>query len=160
MVILKGFYNGILNFYLVSRYELKYSEDAANLLDGNFEHHSTVITDDIVLDGSLRPVEAGLTQELTFLFPDSSLIKDRPFYLALRAVDKAEKTSQVSNLASFFIPDDEMFEGASDGDDHDHQVSVIAIAISAVLIALVMASIAFIVIHKIRRSGPYRVVPA
>jgi hypothetical protein len=35
--------------------------------------------------------------------------REKPYYLSLRAMDKAEKAGQVSNLAIFFIPDESAF---------------------------------------------------
>lgn len=88
----------------MSRYELKYSDDAANLLDDVFELHPYSVTDDLVSSGSLEPRLAGLVQEVSFTLPDAA--RERPYYVALRALDKANKVSPISNLVSFFLPED------------------------------------------------------
>jgi len=89
-------------WFIVLRYELKYSEDSDSLLDDSFEFHSTIISENVIIDGSLQPKEAGSLQEVAFHF--ETAVEDRSYYFALRAVDKVLKTSPVSNLASLFIP--------------------------------------------------------
>lgn len=81
---------------------MKYSEDSDSLLDDSFEFHSTIISENVIIDGSLKPKEAGSLQEVVFHF--ETAVEDRSYYFALRAVDKVLRTSPVSNLASLFIP--------------------------------------------------------
>ena len=94
----------------VRRYELKYSMEPADLLDGNFDALPYQLTEETVHAGSLTPMEAGSLQSVAFYLTEPQ--RDRPYYVGLRSIDKGVKLSPVSNLASFFIPleDDEEVE--------------------------------------------------
>ena len=77
-------------------------------MNSNFDIQSPLrkggsfITEEDLVGGSFLPNEAGALQMATIRLTDVEL--EKPYYLSLRAVDKAEKASQVSNLVVFFIP--------------------------------------------------------
>lgn len=107
----------ILSFiYLitVNRYEIRYSEDATRLFDSNFDSSegSWVIAEEHVVSGSLTPSESGSIQMIDCYVPDAAA--DRPYFVALRAVDKAEKFGPVSNLAAFYFPNPQSYEYEED----------------------------------------------
>lgn len=96
-------------YYAVSYYELKYSDVVADVMNSNFDSiqsplrkRRSFITEKDLVAGSFLPNEAGALQMATIRLTDVEL--EKPYYLSLRAVDKAEKASQVSNLVVFFIP--------------------------------------------------------
>ena len=103
---------------LVSFYELVYADDAAELFNMKDMKNSrlwgtsgrTLITEDDLVAGSIQPVEAGSPQSATFQL--RNVMPKMPYYVALRSVDKAKKTSKISNVAIFFVPQ-------SPGEDSD-----------------------------------------
>lgn len=96
--------------FAVSYYELIYAEDAAELFSLNGHEDSRLpetqkrfhITEEDVVAGSIEPLEAGSAQSATFEL--RNVTRKRSYYLALRSVDKANKTSKISNVAIFFVP--------------------------------------------------------
>lgn len=95
--------------YAVSYYEIKYSDVLSDIINSNFDEESpirksrSIITEDNLVAGSLLPNEAGALQMATFQLIDFK--REKTYYLSLRAVDKADKAGQVSNLVVFYIPD-------------------------------------------------------
>ena len=85
---------------------VKYSDDAAHLIDYRFDDESIgngrrfLVTHDHVTLGSLHPEVAGAPQ--TVVVRLQNIQPNVPYYVAMRAVDKAHKTNQVSNMAAFF----------------------------------------------------------
>lgn len=74
----------------------------SNFDDETTKRNSLTITEDDVEDGSLQPEEAGYSQFVLVVL--SNIQRDKPYYVALRAIDKAKKISRVSNMAAFFVP--------------------------------------------------------
>ena len=88
---------------LVSRYQIKYSSIFDQLTDDNF--HSTANSTDLgqsnVLTGNLEhPLAAGTEQLIRFSLANV-LVDATTYFLALRAVNHANRTSNVSNIVSF-----------------------------------------------------------
>lgn len=152
-----------LDLGTVKRYELKYSDNAEDLLDHMFDRNSDrIITEDLIHAGSLEPRQAGTVQSVAFLLPVDPL-KDRPYYVALRAVDKADKVSPVSNLARFYITEDPlvsevMEENASTS--YYRQAFIVVASIGMVTVVALTATLLIFVIKRLRHPGPYRIVPA
>lgn len=107
--------------------------------------------------GSLQPLVAGSVQEVSFNLLDA--LRERPYYVALRAIDKAGKVSPVSNLASFFLPGEKLEEPFHE-DDVDAPTAIVAICVSAVFVTLVAGTVLLLVLQRIRHPGSYKVVPA
>ncbi|XP_046655991.1 calcium-activated chloride channel regulator 4-like isoform X2 [Daphnia pulicaria] len=117
-----------------SYYELKYSDVVADVINSNFDDKSpkrksrSIITEEDLVAGSLQPSEAGVQQTATFQLTDVQ--RERPYYLSLRAVDKADKAGQVSNLVVFFIPDRTVvvltknFEDDDSGNGTDQEIHI------------------------------------
>ncbi|XP_057365331.1 calcium-activated chloride channel regulator 4-like [Daphnia carinata] len=98
-----------LDYGTVAYYVLRYSDTPDYVINYNFDDEysarkkRSAIKEDDLVAGSLEPIEAGSLQTATFLLSDIDL--DRPYYVTLRAVDKAGKVGQVSNVVAFFVPD-------------------------------------------------------
>ncbi len=117
-----------------SYYELKYSDVVADVINSNFDDESpkrksrSIITEEDLVAGSLQPSEAGVQQTATFQLTDVQ--REKPYYLSLRAVDKADKAGQVSNLVVFFIPDRTLvvltknFEDDDSGNGTDQEIHI------------------------------------
>jgi hypothetical protein len=90
-------------------------------MNSNFNNESairgnrSIITEEDLVAGSLQPSEAGVQQTATFQLTDVQ--REKPYYLSLRAVDKADKAGQVSNLVVFFIPDKSVLVLTSNTED-------------------------------------------
>ncbi|EFX71592.1 hypothetical protein DAPPUDRAFT_326968 [Daphnia pulex] len=105
----------------VSYYQLKYSDVVTDVMNSNFNNESairgnrSIITEEDLVAGSLQPSQAGVQQTATFQLTDVQ--REKPYYLSLRAVDKADKAGQVSNLVVFFIPDKSVLVLTSNAED-------------------------------------------
>ena len=174
------------NCSIVSSYEIKYSDDATKLFDSTFNasYGSWMITQEHVLNGSLIPSESGSVQTFDCFLPDAAA--DRPYFVALRAVDKAQKIGPVSNLAAFYIPipqynvedegdsseetdvdevvrvrDDLMVDLEEDiVHEFNHQLSAVALGLGIVLAFCLAGTVLWIVIKRVRRPDPYTMVSA
>ncbi len=100
---MKSNWNHLLlkSIYLVKYYELKYSSDAADLIESN-SNKTTQISEHNIVAGSLHPHESGSPQSVVLLFPNVK--REKSYYVALRSINTANKTSKVSNIAAFFVP--------------------------------------------------------
>lgn len=89
-------------FHSVSSYEIKYSPIFGNLMGSTFATSAaaTFGPQDIV-SGSVQPLEAGKKQSVSFKMPLAS--KSTTYFVALRAKDKANQFSSVSNIVSVQI---------------------------------------------------------
>lgn len=121
----------------MDKYEIRYSTSFFDVTEANFTvGNSALVTEDVVAGGSLQPLEAGSKQNVTFVMEKEAL--DTTFFIALRAIDKAKKNSDVSNVASVRIslipdnPEDGLSGGAIAG-------IVIGVLAAVVLIAAVAA---------------------
>lgn len=112
--------------FLVTSYEIKYSIDAADLINSNFDDgknrkkRSRIITEDDVEVGSLQPEMAGALQMVVVVL--TNIQRDTPYYVALRAIDKANKKSRVSNMAAFFVPESKLPNLKSMNQESDEEV--------------------------------------
>ena len=87
-----------------------YAEDAnelfnlKNLKDSRLleTNGRILVTKDDLVAGSIQPLEAGSLQSATFEL--KKIKRKMPYYVALRSVDKAKKTSKISNVAIFIVP--------------------------------------------------------
>lgn len=111
--VYQDFKTGFFVLCLVQSYEIKYSNEAIDLTDSNFDDSSSPskkrvksITENNLRAGSLRPEEAGILQWAVVEI--ANVNRGKPYYIALRAVDKARKVSRVSNMAAFFAPTDDL----------------------------------------------------
>ena len=137
----------------------------------------SVITVDDLVAGSLQPNEAGSLQMATFQL--TNIQREKPYYLALRAVDKADKAGQVSNLVVFFIPDKSVViltrnsEDDYSGDEIDqeihihvstkepnyHVTSMLVAAFGLILIACLGVTLLMAVVKHTQAYGSYKGVP-
>jgi calcium-activated chloride channel regulator 4 len=167
-----------------SYYELKYSDVVADVMNSNFDDESpkrksrSIITEEDLVAGSLQPSEAGVQQTATFQLTDVQ--RERPYYLSLRAVDKADKAGQVSNLVVFFIPDRTLvvltknFEDDDSGDgmtDQEiqihvstkeggfHVTSLLVAAFGLILIACLGVTLLMAVVKHTQSYRSYKGVP-
>ena len=106
-------------------------------------------------------------------------MREKPYYLALRAVDKAEKVGQVSNLVVFFIPDRSAVDMTKNNEDenlqdetaHDieihinnnepsyHVSSVMIAAFGLILIACLCVTLLMAVVKHLKGYRSYKGVP-
>ena len=174
-------------FFVVTYYEIKYSNVAADLIESNF-NYTARISERNVAAGSLRPHEAGAPQSVVLLFPN--VVRNMPYYVALRAVDKANKTSKVSNMAAFFVAQkieeiyrpvlesaainevniSEDIEPITEFDDMEETIKIDDSASSATIILIISITAGFILIlglasfllilflKRIRRTKPYHAI--
>ncbi|XP_057365305.1 calcium-activated chloride channel regulator 4-like [Daphnia carinata] len=167
----------------VAYYELKYSDIAADVMNSNFDDESSVrkrrsvIKEDDLVAGSLEPIEAGTLQTATFLLSDIDL--DRPYYVTLRAVDKAGNAGQVSNLVAFFVPDnsalltvDDLNGGLEESTGFEtkgisyvkqssvHVTSLLVAAFGLILIACLCVAILMAIVKHARNPPLYAGIPA
>ena len=123
----------------MAKYEIRYSTSFFDVTETNFNRgNSTLVTEEIITDGSLEPLEAGLKQNVTFVMLKEAL--DTTFFIALRAVDKANKNSEVSNVASVqisIVPEDGLSGGAIAG-----------IVIGVLAVVALSVVVAFMIIRK------------
>jgi hypothetical protein len=112
-------------------------------------------------------------------FQLTDMEREKPYYLALRAVDKAEKASQVSNLVVFFIPDKSAFvlprntekeisEVETDKEIHIHisnnepsyhVSSVMVAAFGLILIACLCVTLLMAIVKHTQSYSSYKGVP-
>uniref|UniRef100_A0A0P6FLQ1 Calcium-activated chloride channel regulator 4, 30 kDa form n=1 Tax=Daphnia magna TaxID=35525 RepID=A0A0P6FLQ1_9CRUS len=167
----------------VAYYELKYSDIAADVMNSNFDDESSVrkrrsvIKEDDLVAGSLEPIEAGSLQTATFMLSD--IQRERPYYVALRAVDKANNTGQVSNLVVFFVPDKSALlivedfngdlEGSTGFETRDiiyvkqsgvRVTSLLVAAFGLILIACLCVTLLMAVIKHTKAHSSYAGIPA
>ncbi|KAI9559825.1 hypothetical protein GHT06_013832 [Daphnia sinensis] len=172
-----------LDMGTVSRYELKYSDIADDVMNSNFNDESpvrkrrSVIKEDDLVAGSLEPIEAGSLQTATFTLSD--IQRERPYYVALRAVDKADNAGQVSNLVIFFVPDKsallivEDFNGdleeSTGFETRDiiyvkqsgvHVTSLVVAAFGLILIACLCVTLLMAIIKHTKAHPSYAGIPA
>lgn len=144
-----------------------------NLKDPHFDDPSpfkSPITNEVLVAGSLLPSQAGAQQSATFIL--NNIQKERPYYVALRAFDKANKCSRVSNMAVFFIPKKSAFVFIMDVDESEteieneddasyHTSSLVVAALGLMLIvSFCVALLTVVVKHSERSCTSYAVVPA
>ncbi|KAI9559824.1 hypothetical protein GHT06_013831 [Daphnia sinensis] len=166
----------------VSHYELKYSEIADDVMNSNFDDESpvrkrrSVIKEDDLVAGSLEPIEAGSLQTATFRLTE--VRPGRPYYVTLRAVDKADNAGPVSNLGVFFVSDKSSllirddfnvkFEGSSGFETRDivnvnqsgfHVTSLLLAGIGLILIACLCVTLLMAIIKHARAPPVYVGVP-
>ncbi|KAK4030134.1 Uncharacterized protein APZ42_033003 [Daphnia magna] len=166
----------------VSRYELKYSEIVDDVINSNFDDESSVrkrrsvVKEDDLVAGSLKPIEAGSLQTATFRLTDVQ--PERPYYIALRAVDKADNAGQVSNLGVFFVSQKSALligddfnmklEGSSGFEARDiinvnqsgyHVTSLLVAAFGLILIACLCVALLMAIIKHVRAYSVYVSVP-
>ena len=119
---------------------------ATDLFDSNFDlnENATLLEEQNVLAGSLEPNAAGLNQVV--LFSLSRAERDTAYFIAVRAVDKAQKSGRVSNMAAFYLSSSPVkVEGYDDtertGLDNAYLGSLFVIsgAVGFVLVMLVFA---------------------
>ena len=67
------------------------------------------LSDADIVDGSLNPVDAGMHQSAKADLQQRAKI-DVTYYLALRAIDKARKMSAVSNIAAFYLSNEQQVQ--------------------------------------------------
>ncbi|XP_057365310.1 calcium-activated chloride channel regulator 4-like [Daphnia carinata] len=167
----------------VAYYELKYSDIAADVMNSNFDDESSVrkrrsvIKEDDLVAGSLEPIEAGSLQTAIFLLSD--IDQERPYYVTLRAVDKAGKAGQVSNLVVFFVPDKSalLIVDDFDGDLEEstgfetrdiiyvkqsgsHVTSLLVAAFGLILIACLCVALLMAIVKHTRTFPSYAGIPA
>ena len=84
---------------LASLYELRFSKEEAQLLNETTWGQTEIIVNGSILEGSLDPEEAGNPMEL---FIERNIFEwDIKYYMAIKAYDSSNKTSELSNIASF-----------------------------------------------------------
>ncbi len=153
-------------------------------MDNNFDNAASLvrgerssITEEDLLAGSLDPTEAGALQSATFLLND--IQKEKPYYVALRAFDKANKCSRVSNLAVFFIPNKSALVLIMDPEDSkrlknsiedeaafisknaNFHTSSLLMAIGGLLLIVGLCALLILAVvkHTARRRTSYEAVP-
>lgn len=142
-------------FLLVSSYLFKYSDSATELFDFNFDNSS------LSSDVPIEPNYAGSPESIVLKL--SNCQKGTTYFIALRAVDKAQQFSRVSNIASFYIPapvllieyvDDEVLDQSSLSDYN------LSIGIGVFIGCLTLTTVLFFVLRSLGKSkAEYRYVP-
>lgn len=151
-------------------------------MNPNFDDESYVrtrrsINKDDLVDGSLQPIEAGSLQMATFLLSD--IQRERPYYVTIRAIDKAENAGQVSNLVVFFVPDRSQMlieedsgidlEGTTGFETRDviyvkqssfHSISLLVAAFGLILVTCLCVTLLMAVIKHTRAYSSYAGIPA
>jgi hypothetical protein len=83
-------------------YQIKYSEVFDNLMDNNFNSTLSVqFGQQDVLDGSLEPLVSGSKQRVSLALPKA--FQNVTYYIALRAINNKNMTSNTSNVVSVQI---------------------------------------------------------
>ena len=88
----------------VAEYIVKFSSTAGNLTGTSFDQEmwNTLVTQDLLMDSDLDPVDGGLTKTFDI---DSSVFKEGEKYvLAMKATDEVSNQSPVSNKVQVFVP--------------------------------------------------------
>ena len=87
-----------------AEYVFKFSSTAGNLTGVEFDKNvfNTQITEDDLIDSDLVPVNGGTTK--SFYIMSSVFIDNEKFMIAMKATDKKDNPSLVSNKAQVFIP--------------------------------------------------------
>ena len=80
-------------------YELRFSKEEAQLLNETTWGQTEIIVNGSILEGSLDPEEAGNPMEL--IINRNIFDWDMKYYMAIKAFDSSNKTSELSNIASF-----------------------------------------------------------
>ena len=80
-------------------YELRFSKEEAQILNETTWGHTEIIVNGSILEGSLDPEEAGNPMEL--IINRNIFDWDIKYYIAIKAYDSSNKTSELSNIASF-----------------------------------------------------------
>ena len=80
-------------------YELRFSKEEAQLLNETTWGQTEIIVNGSILEGSLDPEEAGNPMEL--IINRNIFDWDMKYYMAIKAYDSSNKTSELSNIASF-----------------------------------------------------------
>lgn len=86
-------------------YEIRYSPTYSTLSEHNFDfgENSVLINDgDLIIPGSLVPLPPGGQQTLTFMMRSAAQL-DTTYFVAMRSINNASKSSPVSNIASVQI---------------------------------------------------------
>ena len=78
-----------------------------------------MIAEEHVMSGSITPTKSGSIQTFDCFLPDAAA--DRPYFVALRAVNKAHKFGSVSNLAAFYFPNPQSSYEFDEGINLDKQ---------------------------------------
>jgi len=141
----------------VSSYRFKYSDWATDLFDSSFHDNSS-----LSLDSAVEPKYAGSTENVVLRLDDCE--KGTTYFIALRAVDKAQKVSRVSNIASFYVPSPvQLVEYADDQVFQQPVASSYSLfdGIGIVSIVSLTLAILFFVMKIVQKSGgQYTSVPA
>ena len=84
-----------------SEYKIKFVDDASLLQDPYWDDipQSSMITQDDLLSGSLTPIIAG--SKVQFTVSGSTFDEGKPFFMAMKAIDAAKVTSDLSNIVTF-----------------------------------------------------------
>lgn len=162
-------------FIAVTKYEMKYAFDVTELLGDKFDDsdQNWPLLPDSLLAGSFDPVEAGTPQEV-FVFL-TNVEKSKPYFIGLRALDKASKSSKVSNMATVFVPDSrpsaQIKSSAGTGElfgndqtlskpDTRAQGILTGVAIGIFLSLILFGSLIVFVAFLVRRISPYKSLPS
>lgn len=75
-------------------------------------NNSTLIQQEHIVNGSLQPLIAGSQQIITFVITTTNE-ETKPYYIALRALDRSGQAGLPSNIVSAQFPSDEPASGLS-----------------------------------------------
>ena len=133
----------------VTRYEIKYSSNYDDLREKNFPSGSvnaTIMHDVLdVINGPIQPAESGAIESISF--QPAKMSRGVTYYVALRGIDEAGNSGQASNIVSI------RFEEDVSGNQGGLSTKVIiGISIGAVLLAILVAMVIFLVIRKRKNS--------
>ncbi|KAH1166064.1 hypothetical protein KIL84_015236 [Mauremys mutica] len=132
------------------RYIIKMSESLLDLRN-TFEDATSVNT------SSLVPKPAGTKESFQFKRENVTIENGIIIYFAIRAVDNASLTSEVSNVvqAALFVPPKESLPDSHPTDVINDGVNVSIIVIGAVIPVLIAVSITICTLYKKNRKGGF-----
>ncbi|XP_039342087.1 calcium-activated chloride channel regulator 1-like [Mauremys reevesii] len=132
------------------RYIIKMSESLLDLRN-TFEDATSVNT------SSLVPKPAGTKESFQFKPENVTIENSTIIYFAIRAIDNASLTSEVSNVvqAALFVPPNEFLPDTHSTDVINDGVNVSIIVIGAVIAVLIAVSITICILYKKNRKGGF-----